>query len=82
VFGDVSGPFTTISITCPDVATKAEQPDWELTGLRFARRRDRLPMGEFQLGLLITDGGKSEYIMTARRLNLVGEGDALLAAGN
>lgn len=74
--------FTTVSITRPDVATATRQPGWERAGFRFARRRDRLPSGEFQLGFLITADGKSEYIMTAHRLRLVGDGEALLATGN
>ena len=74
--------FTTVGITRPDVAAATRQPDWDHAGFRFARRRDRLPTGEFQLGFLITHHGKSEYIMTAHRLNLVGEGKALLATGN
>ena len=69
-------------ITRPDVAKATNQPDWERSGFRFARRRDRLPSGEFQLGFLITGSGKSEYIMTAHRLLLDGEGKALLATGD
>ena len=73
--------FTTISTTRPDVAKATKQPDWELSGFRFARRRDRLPTGEYQIGFLISSAGRSEYCMTAHRLNLVGEGKALLATG-
>lgn len=73
--------FTTVPITRPDVAKATNHPDWELAGFRFARRRDRLPSGEFQLGFLITESGRSEYIMTAHHLILDGEGKALLATG-
>lgn len=71
--------FTTVSITRPDVARVTKQPDWELAGFRFARRRDRLPTGEYQIGLMITDGETAEYAFTSHRVRLVGEGAALLA---
>jgi hypothetical protein len=74
--------FTTVSISRPDVAQATNQPGWELSGFRFARRRDRLPTGEYQIGFLLTVGGKSEYTMTAHRVRLIGEGQALLATGN
>ena len=70
--------FTTVPITRPDVAGATIQFErW----ISFARRRDRLPSGDFQIGFLITESGKSEYIMTAHRLILDGEGKALLATG-
>ncbi|MDP3068933.1 MAG: hypothetical protein Q8N18_01535 [Opitutaceae bacterium] len=74
--------YTAVTVTRPDVAQATGRPEWEFAGFRFARRRDRLPTGEFQLGFLITNAGKEEYIMTAHRLRLIGEGEALLAKGD
>lgn len=74
--------FAAVTVTRPDVATGNKQPGWELAGFRFARRRDRLPRGDYQVGFLINEGGRSEYVMTAHRLNLTGEGNALLATGD
>jgi hypothetical protein len=72
--------FTAVTITRPDVAAALQQPECVLAGFRFARRRDRLPTGDFQLGFLIKNGRDTEYIMTAHRLHLVGAGKALLAS--
>jgi hypothetical protein len=72
--------FTAVTITRPDVAAALHQPGCTLAGFRFARRRDRLPTGDFQVGFLIKNGRDTEYIMTAHRLQLVGEGKALLAS--
>ena len=71
--------FTAVTITRPDVAAELKHPNSVLSGFRFARRRDRLPTGEFQIGFLIKNGGRAEYIMTGHALSLVGEGKALLA---
>ncbi|MBI5688742.1 MAG: hypothetical protein HZC55_01495 [Verrucomicrobia bacterium] len=73
--------FTTVGTTRPDVAKATGQPGWEQSGFRFARRRDRLPVGEYQIGLLTTGGGRPEYLLTAHRVRLVGDGEALLATG-
>lgn len=72
--------FTTVTISRPDVATALTRPDAKLAGFRFARRRDQLPTGEFQVGLLIEHDGNAEYIMTGHRLLLTGDGKALLAS--
>jgi hypothetical protein len=72
--------FTTVTISRPDVVTALTRPDARLAGFRFARRRDQLPTGEFQVGLLIEHDGDAEYIMTGHRLLLSGEGKALLAS--
>ncbi|MBL9189603.1 MAG: hypothetical protein JNK23_19135 [Opitutaceae bacterium] len=74
--------YEAVTVTRPDVAKATGNPEWELAGFSFARRRDRLPTGEFQLGFLISNEGKEEYIMTAHRLRLEGAGEALLAKGN
>jgi hypothetical protein len=77
--GESMHVFTTVAITRPDVAEALKHPECVLAGFGFAVRRDELPTGEFQLGFLFKEGGRSEYIMTGHRLNLVGEGKALLA---
>jgi hypothetical protein len=75
--------YTAVTVTRPDVAEATKHPDWRLSGFRFALRRDRLPTGDFQLGILIKDdNGQKEYTMTAHRLVLVGEGKALLAGAD
>lgn len=74
--------FTTISASRPDVAKAEKSENWLWSGFRFTRLREGLPSGEFQLGFLITTDKGAEYIMTAHRLNLTGEGKALLATGN
>jgi hypothetical protein len=71
--------FTSVTVSRPDVAAELKHPETVLSGFRFARRRDRLPTGEFQIGFLIKNGSRAEYIMTGHRLSLVGEGKALLA---
>jgi hypothetical protein len=79
--GDRMHVYTTVTVTRPDVAEATQQPGWKLSGFRFARLRERLPTGEFEVGFLVNHGRKSEYIMTAHRLILVGDGKALLATG-
>jgi hypothetical protein len=74
--------YTTVTSRRPDVATALKQPSADLCGFTFALRRDRLPTGDFQLGFLIEDDGEAEYIMTAHRLELIGEGKGLLATGD
>jgi hypothetical protein len=73
--------FTTITIQRPDVA-KAHAPEaWDKSGFRFVRRRVRLPEGDYQVGFLLMQDGKAEFMMTAHRVNLTGEGKAMLATG-
>lgn len=74
--------YTTVTVTRPDVADAEKQVGWRLAGFRFARRRDQLPDGDFQVGFLIKHGSEAEYVMTAHRVRLVGEGQALLATGD
>ncbi|MDO8541131.1 MAG: hypothetical protein Q7S40_11900, partial [Opitutaceae bacterium] len=71
--------YSTVSVSRPDVVKIHQQPGWLLGGFRFARTRDKLPAGEYQIGVLIDDGADGEYIMTAHRIVLDGEGKALLA---
>jgi hypothetical protein len=74
--------FTTVMCSRLDVVEALKDPKVELSGFSFALRRDRLPTGNFQVGILIDDGKDGEYIMTAHRLELVGEGKGLLATGD
>jgi hypothetical protein len=75
--------FTTVAISRPDVVATMQEPGWLRSGFRFARARDRLPAGEYQVGLLFDyGGGPAEYIMTAHRVTLDGEGTAHLAIEN
>ncbi|MSU66826.1 MAG: hypothetical protein EXS38_12175 [Opitutus sp.] len=71
--------FTTVNAQRPDVANALSEPRWLRSGFLFSRRRDRLPTGDYQLGFLIKDGTRSEYIMTDHRLVLENEGRAFLA---
>lgn len=74
--------FTAVTITRPDVAAALQHRDCELSGFRFARLRESLPTGEFQIGFLIAHDEGDEYIMTDHRLRLVGDGKALLATAD
>ncbi len=71
--------FTTVNAQRPDVADAFHEPGWQRSGFVFARRRDRLPSGDYQLGFLIKHGSATDYIMTEHRLVLENEGRALLA---
>ena len=71
--------YTTVSMSRPDVATAHANPDWRLSGFRFAVGRWRLPAEELQVGILIRQGDAAEYIMTEHRLRPFGRGEALLA---
>lgn len=73
--------FTTVSMSRDDVAKAHAPEEWLRSGFRFVRQRARLPTGDFQVGLLIIDGGKAEYVWTAHRVILQGEGAAKLATG-
>lgn len=72
--------YTTVNTQRPDVAAAFHNPDWQRSGFLFARRRDTLPPGDYQLGFLVKDGGRTEYIMTDHHLKLDAETGALLAA--
>ncbi len=74
--------YTAITVTRPDVATALQRPDCQLSGFRFARRRDNLPSGEYQIGFLIAHAKGEEYIMTDHKLRLVADGKAPLATAD
>jgi hypothetical protein len=71
--------YSTVSKSRPDVSTAHSNPDWRMSGFRFAVGRWRLPPEELQIGILIKRGGDAEYIMTEHRLRPFGRGEALLA---
>ena len=62
--------FTTLSVPRPDVAKAFNEPLWRYCGYNFALLRHRLPDEDFQIGLLLSDGGRSEYVMTDKWLPL------------
>ena len=52
------------------MADNLGDPQLKRCGYLFARRRDGLPSGDYQIGFLIKQGGTSEYVMTEERLVL------------
>jgi len=66
--------FTTVNVQRPDVADAFHEPRWRRSGYIFARRRDHLPAGEYQVGFLIKHAHRAEYVMTERRLVLETDG--------
>jgi hypothetical protein len=73
--------FTTVAIPRPDVATAYHHPTWQRCGFVFAVPRDELPPDDFQIGFLVADHDRGEFIMTDHHLVLTGGGEALLASG-
>jgi hypothetical protein len=66
--------FSTVSTQRPDVADNLGDPQLNRCGYLFARRRDDLPSGDYQIGFLIKRGGAAEYVMTEQRLLLQDKG--------
>ena len=62
--------LSTFNIPRPDVATAFKQPLWRYCGYNFVTSRSRLPAEDFRIGLLITDGTRSELKMTDHWLKL------------
>ena len=73
--------FNTLTIRRPDVASAHAVPGFRLSGFRFVMSRARLPVGEFEIGLLIRHGDHGEYVMTGRRLDLREPAPPQLAKG-
>jgi hypothetical protein len=71
--------YTTVTQSRPDVAAANSNPDWRLSGFRFAVGRWRLPPEDLQIGIMIKDGNNAEFIMTDHQLRPYGRGEALLA---
>lgn len=78
--GSATHTFTTVSTQRPDVANSLNDSRLQRTGFMFARRRDRLPSGDYQVGFVLKGPAGPEYIMTEHRLVLEKEGRALVAA--
>ncbi len=62
--------FSTLSMPRPDVARAFGQPLWRECGYNFVAARTRLPAEDFQIGLLIDDGDRTEVKMTEQHLDL------------
>ena len=62
--------FTTLSVPRPDVAKAFKEPLWHYCGYNFALSRHRLPDEDFQIGLLLADGNRTEYVMTDKWIRL------------
>ena len=62
--------YSTVTLQRPDVAAAYKEPRWRLSGFRAVVGRNRLPAEDFEVGVLIADGDKTEYLMTANRLHL------------
>lgn len=71
--------YNTLPMSRPDVAASFGNPNWRMSGFRLAIGRWRLPPEELQVGIIIKDGDKAEFIMTEHRLRPYGRGEALLA---
>ena len=71
--------FATVPKERPDVGAAHPGQKWASSGFRFQQRRWLLPAENFQIGLLIVSGRGAEYVMTAHRLDLTGQGVGILA---
>ena len=71
--------FTAAPQPRPDVAAVHTAQNWRDSGFRFQLRRSLLPRENFQIGLLLTTPRGPEFVMTAHRVDLTGEGRGVLA---
>lgn len=62
--------FSTVTLQRPDVAAAYKEPRWRLSGFRAVVGRNRLPSDDFEVGVLIADGDKAEFLMTPNRMHL------------
>jgi hypothetical protein len=62
--------LTTFPVARPDVAKAMQAPLWHHCGYNFVIKRERLPRENFQIGLILTDGVRSELKLTGHWLNL------------
>ncbi len=53
-----------ITVQRVDVAQAYDEPRWRLAGFRCVFARSRLPVDDYQVGLLIVKHGRGEYVMT------------------
>ena len=79
--GTTTHLFSTVTIPRQDVPTVMKQAGWTNAGFHFARLLDHMPAGDFEIGLLIEDRGRAEFIMTDHHVKVAGaERAALLAS--
>ena len=71
--------FTAVAQPRPDVAAVHSKEKWRESGFRFQLRRSLLPREDFQVGLIHDTPRGPEYVMTAHRVDLTGEGRGVLA---
>jgi hypothetical protein len=71
--------FTAVAQPRPDVAAVHTKEKWRESGFRFQLRRSLLPREDFQVGLIHDTPRGPEYVMTAHRVDLTGEGRGVLA---
>ena len=64
--------FTAVPLPRPDIVAAYKESRWRYSGFRAVIRRERLPNEDFQLGVLIANGGEPQFLMTANRLELSG----------
>lgn len=62
--------FSTVPMFRPDVAKVCKQPKWRYSGFAFAAGRPRIPDGDYEIGILLSQHGRDEYVMTGRRVVL------------
>ncbi len=62
--------LSTVTLQRPDVAQAYHEPRWRLSGFRAVISPDRLPAEDFEIGVLVKDGDRAEFIMTPNRLLL------------
>ncbi len=62
--------FSSTTLQRTDVAAAYKEPRWRYSGFRAVINRTRLPAENFDVGVLIVDEGKAEFVMTANRLEL------------
>jgi hypothetical protein len=62
--------LSTVTLQRPDVAQAYHEPRWRLSGFRAVISPDRLPAEDFEIGVLVKDGDRAEFIMTSNRLLL------------
>lgn len=71
--------YNTLPDQRPDVIAAHPEESWEDPGFRFRRRRWLIPEDNYQIGILIKSDRGNEYVMTAHRLDLTGQGRGILA---
>ncbi|MBI5688744.1 MAG: hypothetical protein HZC55_01505 [Verrucomicrobia bacterium] len=62
--------FTTITVMRTDVAQAYKEPRWRNCGFRLVILRHRLPIDDYQVGLVINRGGQAEFVMTDQWVRL------------